>query len=686
MAVDRIRITELDFDTIKTNLKSFLRQQNTFQDYDFDGSGLSILLDILAYNTHYNAYYLNMVANEAFLDTAILRDSAVSHAKTLGYIPYSTRSSVAIVNVEMPSTSANTGILTLPAGFSFLSEQIDSKAYNFIVLDDTTVTKANSSYLFENLSLYEGQYTSYIFTFDESSNPKAIFTIPDVQIDTTTITVTVQQSSSNTSTAVYEKVTDVLDVTGSSEVYFLQEERNGRYQIYFGNDAVGKKLPDGAIVTVSYIITNGSVANKANNFIATSSISDSLGESLTNFTITPVSAAAGGAERETVDNIKYSAAAQFSSQNRLVSYKDYESYILNNYPNLDSISVWGGEENSPPVYGKVFVSLKPAANYYISESEKQRIINELITPKAIVAVSTEILDPDYLYLIVESDVQYNPKKTTQTEASLKNAIRNTILNYRDDNLNRFSAKYIHSKIEGEIDATDRNAIIGCETIVRAQKRFTPTLTVSKSYTVNFSIPLHRGTITNKLGSTEFDVLDSSGTRRTVAFEEIPQSFSGISSISIDNPGTGYTSSPTVTVSGDGIGATAQAVVVNGRIESITVTSRGINYTRAVVTITDATGYGASASGVIDARTGVLRVVYYDTNAERQTINNNAGTIEYDTGIITINDINILSVEQPDGTIRLSIEADEGIIQSTKNTILTIDETDPTSIVTELTPI
>src|SRR5210317_1783180 len=224
---DRLRITELDFDTIKANLKGFLNQQSTFTDYDFDGSGLSILLDILAYNTHYNAYYLNMVANEAFLDTSLLRDSTVSHAKTLGYIPYSTRSSVATINFEATSATANTGTLTLPAGFSFLSDQIDNKSYNFVVLDDTTVTKANSTYLFENLSLYEGQYVTYIFNYNESANPKAVFTIPDSSIDTTTISVTVQQSSSNTSTTTYNKVTEVLDVGPTSEVFFLQEERNG---------------------------------------------------------------------------------------------------------------------------------------------------------------------------------------------------------------------------------------------------------------------------------------------------------------------------------------------------------------------------------------------------------------------------------------------------------------------------
>jgi len=683
---DRLRITELDFDTIKANLKGFLNQQSTFTDYDFDGSGLSILLDILAYNTHYNAYYLNMVANEAFLDTALLRDSAVSHAKTLGYTPYSNRSSVATINFEATSSSSNTGTLTLPAGFSFLSESIDNKSYNFIVLDDTTATKANSTYLFENLSLYEGQYVTYIFNYNESANPKAVFTIPDSSIDTTTISVTVQQSSSNTSTTTYNKVTEVLDVGPTSEVFFLQEERNGRYQIYFGNDAVGKKLPDGAVINVNYVVTNGSIANKANNFVATSSISDSLSESLSTFTVSPISAAAGGAERETVDNIKFSAAAQFTSQNRLVSYKDYESYILANYPNISSISVWGGEENDPPVYGKVFISMKPRDNYYISETEKARIVDEIVKPKAIIAVSAEILDPEYLYLIVEADVEYDNKKTTLSETALKTAIRNAILSYRNTNLNKFDARYVHSKIEGDIDAVERNAIIGCETIVRAQKRFTPTLNSSLSYTIDYNIPLHRGTITNRLTSTEFDVLDSGGTRRTVILEEIGQSYSGIASISVTNPGTGYTTAPTVTITGDGSGATATATIVNGAVESITITNRGIDYTRALVTISGGNGYGATGTAVIDARTGALRTIYYDSNAERQIVDSTAGEVNYDTGRITINDINILSVGASDGQIRLTIEADEGSIETDKNTIITIDETDTSSIVTNLTKV
>jgi len=229
---DRLRISELDFDTIKTNLKTFLNQQAEFTDYDFDGAGLNVLLDILAYNTHYNAYYLNMVANESFLDTALLRDSAVSHAKTLNYVPHSTRAPVAVIDFSVESNTTTSATMTLNEGFSFLSNQIDSKSYNFVVLNDVTVTKSNTEFVFENLEIYEGQLVTYNFTHNAATNPKQIFTLPDANIDTTTLKVTVAPSVGNTSTSVYNKVTEILDVDASSEIFFLQEERSGKYQIY----------------------------------------------------------------------------------------------------------------------------------------------------------------------------------------------------------------------------------------------------------------------------------------------------------------------------------------------------------------------------------------------------------------------------------------------------------------------
>ena len=683
---DRLRVTELDFDTIKSNLKTFLNQQTEFTDYDFEGSGLSVLLDILAYNTHYNAYYLNMVANESFMDTALLRDSVVSHAKTLGYVPYSTKAPIATINFLVQSSSSSLANLTLPAGFSFLSNQIDNKVYNFVVLEDTLVTKANNSYYFENLDIYEGQLITYNFTQNVTTNPKQIFTLQDTNIDTRTIKVRVSPSSTSTESSVYNLVSDILDVNSSSEVYFLQEGRNGKYELYFGNDVMGKSIADGSIVSISYLLTNGTSASKANNFIATATLSDTLGESLTNFTITPVSAASGGAERESVDDIKFGAAAQFTTQNRLITTKDYESYLKRNYPSIDSISVWGGEEEIPPVYGKVFVSLKPKENYYISETEKQRIIDEIIKPKSIVSVDTIIRDPEYLYLLIENYVEYNKNKTTQTAEALKTSIRNSIILYRNTNLNKFGATFVLSKLQDSVDGVDLNAISGSETKLYLQKRFEPTLGASTTYTINFNAALNRGTTTNKLTSSEFRIFDSTGAIKTVLFEEVPESFTGISEIQVTNAGTGYTETPTITITGDGTGAVANAVVVNGKIQNIVLTNRGINYTRAIVTITGGSGYGAAGSAVLDGKFGYLRTIYYDDNAEKQTINEQIGTINYVTGTITINDIRILSVVPTDGLIRLTIESGKGIVKTAKNTIISIDDTDTTSITTELSAI
>ena len=682
---DRLRVTELDFDTIKTNLKAFLKQQPEFTDYDFDGAGLSVLIDLLAYNTHYNAYYLNMVANESFLDTALLRSSVVSHAKSLGYTPHSVRAPVAYINFTANTNSTTSGTLTIPKGFSFLSNQIDGKSYNFVVLDEISVTKSNTNYIFENLDIYEGQIVTYSFTQDNSSNPKQIFTLPDTNIDTSTLEVIVAPSSTNTAITTYNLVTDILDVDANTNVFFLQEERDGNYQIYFGNDVVGKSVPDGSIVSVTYLVTNGTAAIKANNFIATSTLTDSIGNSLTNFIIDPVTAASGGSEKETVDDIKFSTTSLFSAQNRLVTFKDYESYILNKYADINSISVWGGEDN-PPVFGKVFISLNPKENYFISETEKQRIIDDIITPKSMIVVKAEIIDPEYLYILLDTKVEYDSTKTTLTTEALTSAIRSSIINYKNTNLNKFGAKLVISRLQDAIDSTDLNSIIGCKTTVRLQKRLEPVLNKSFSYTINFNAPLFRGTSTNRLTSSEFDVRDRFGTRRTVILEEIPESSSGISSISVINPGFGYTSSPTVTITGDGFGATAVATVLNGQIQSIEITNRGINYTKATATISGGGGQSAAASVSIDSKIGTLRTIYYDSNAERQTVDSDVGQINYETGKVTLTDLNILSVSSTDGLLRLSVQSDESIIKSVRNTIITIDETDTISIVTELTKV
>jgi hypothetical protein len=680
---ERLRVTELDFDTIKQNLKTYLKAQSEFTDYDFEGSGLNVLLDILAYNTHYNAYYMNMVANEAFMDTALLRDSVISHAKVLGYIPYSRKAPRATLNFTVATTSNTPATLTVPKGFTFLSNEIDGISYNFVTLSETIVTKSNTNFTLLDLPIYEGQLVTYNYTYDQQTNPKQIFAVPDSDVDISTISLTVQSSSSNTTIEAFALASDSGNVTTTASVFYLQEDRGEKYSIYFGNNVIGKAITNGNIVSLSYLITNGTAANKANNFVATGTLADSLGNSQTNFTIDPVGEAAGGAERESVDEIKFAAPLQFTTQNRLITFNDYASYIKKNYPAVDSVSVWGGEDESPPVFGRVFVSLKPKQNYYLSDTEKQRIIDEIITPKAVVAVQTIIRDPEFLYLLVSSDVSYNPKKTILSADQLRTAIRNSILNYKTQNLDKFDSKFILSRLQDAIDNTDANSIIGSQTVIKLQKRFRPSLNTNQSYNILFGAPLHRGTITNKMTSTQFKVYDSTGVEREVIFEEIPQSYTGISSIAVLNGGVGYTSNPTVTILGDGYGAEASATIVNGKIRDIIVTKPGIEYTRATVSISGGGGYGAQAAASVEARTGSLRVVYFDQNAERQIISNDAGTIDYDAGLIYIKNILINSVSSTDGYIRLTMESDKGIIGTTKNVIITLDEDDATSISTIL---
>lgn len=679
---DRLRVTELDFDAIKQNLKTFLNQQSEFTDYDFDGSALSVLLDILAYNTHYQAYYVNMVANESFLDTALLRDSVVSHAKSLGYTPYSKSAAVATIDLEVKSPNSIPGSLTIPKGYIFLSNQIDGVVYNFNVIDDVTVSKSNTSYFFENLGIYEGRFLTYRFVQNDATNPKQLFTIPEVDIDTTTIEVSVAPSSSNTQLEIYNKVTDITEVTGTDPVYFLQEGRDGKYQIYFGNGIIGKKIPDGAIVNVNYLLSNGALANKANNFVASFTLYDTAFTPLTNFVITPISAAAGGSDRESVDEIKYGAPAQYTSQNRIVTKTDYEVFIKRSYSDIDDVAVWGGEEEVPPMYGKVFISLKPKSGYYISETEKTNIINDIISKSTIVTLKTEIRDPDYLYVMLRTNVQYDTSKTAYTEESLKLAIKSAILRYQTDYLNTFGSKFVVSKLNEYINDVDTYSILGCDTNIKLEKRFYPTLNQLNTYTVNYNTALLQGNPLNKLTSSEFSVYDASGALRVVTLEEIPKSYTGISAINILDGGANYTTAPTVTIYGDGFGATAEATLLAGRISAITITNRGTDYTTATVVISG-DGTEATAEVLLDINLGTLRTIYYDVSANKQIVNSNAGTIDYASGIIQLSDVYVVSTKTTDSSIRIDCVPKSGIVQISKNTILSIDASDPTSIVTNL---
>lgn len=679
---DRLRVTELDFDSIKTNLKTFLNQQSQFTDYDFEGSGLNVLIDILAYNTHYNAYYLNMVANEAFLDTALLRDSVVSHAKSLGYTPYSKTAAKASINFSTPGPLGNAK-LTIPRGFSFLSNQIDGKSYNFVVTEDITIDAAAVSgtiggFTFPEVFIYEGQFVTYSYTQNDSTNPKSIFTIEDSNVDISTIKVYVKESSVSTESVLYNLSTDVLSDSSSSNVYFIQEGKAGKYQIYFGNGTIGKKVPDGGVVTITYLVTNGEEANGADSFRASGYLVDSNNVQRTNFTITTNYAAAGGSDRETVDSIKLLAPAQYSSQNRLVTKTDYGSYLKRNYSAADSVSVWGGEDQVPKVYGKIYLSIKPKQNLFISESEKTRLIEEVLKPKTIIGTDIEIVDPDYVYIKAVTNVLYDKNKTSKTEAALKALIENTILLYKNENIDKFESTFVTSKLQRNIDSTD-SSFVGSETLIRLEKRITPQLNKNYSYNFNYGIPLYRGTILDGLKTNEFNYVDGT-IQRVCQIEEVPQSFTGVEKIQITNSGYDYSTTPTVTITGDGSGATAQAVIVNEKIDSIIVTNKGSNYTKALVTISGGNGFEGEATAVISNEVGTLRLFYYDTNSEKKIINSNIGTVNYNTGEISINDLKIQSIVSGN-YLKVDIQPRSSIIESQRNTIITIDEEDSSSIIT-----
>lgn len=681
---DRLNVTELDFDSIKTNLKNYLRQQTEFQDYDFEGSGLSVLLDILAYNTHYNAYYLNMIANESFMDSSVLRNSVVSHAKRVGYTPRSVSTPRAVVNVTVQTNNSTPGSLTIPRGYSFLSSQIDGNVYRFVTLESYTTTKTGNNFIFTNVPIYEGQFATYSYTNSYTNNPNQLFTIPDANVDTNTLKISVRQSASNNEVIVYNKATEVLNLSSTSTVYYLQEGKNGRYDVYFGDNIISKKIPDGGIVNLEYLITNGEIANRANNFLSTSAIGG-----FSTISINSIAAASGGSPRETVDAIKFAAPLSLLSQNRAVTKNDYIKLIQQKYPSFEAVNVWGGEENDPPIYGKVFVSAKPKLGFELTDTEKDYVKNIILKPMSILTVTPEIVDIDYNYLKINSTVFYERNKSNLSDSELKTGLKTIIENYCTTNLNKFNSYFKYSGLESTIDNYN-TAIVSNEIELFVAKKFRPTLNQSDSYTLDFGFELNRGTTSdNFYSSPDFTVVDEEGISRRCFFEEIPSSFTGLESVTVTNPGFGYTSTPTVTVVGDGSGATAKAVIVNGKLSKVEVITPGVGYTTAAIQISGGGGSLAAASAVLEGRYGKIRISYYKTDeissqSTKIVINKNkndgiVGTIDYLLGKITINNFQPTSVNNSFGDIMVHIRPKSSIIQSKLNKMLVLDVEDPTSV-------
>ena len=481
MAVNssRLQITELDFDQIKTNLKTFLRGQSEFTDYDFEGSGMSILVDLLAYNTHYLSMNANMLGNEMFLDSASLRSSVVSLAKTLGYTPRSARSPIAYLDITLNNTTQSSA--TMNKGTKFTTV-VDQTTYTFVTNEDYTVTPVNSILRFSNTPVYEGTLVTTRYTVD-TSNVEQQYVLTDNRADTTTLKVSVQESASDSSTTAYTLATDITQLDNESAVFFLQEIDGGRFEVYFGDGVVGKALADGNIVILEYIVTNKEEANGARVFSSVSAI-----DGVTDLSVFTVSAAGGGAEPETIDQIKFSAPLDYASQGRAVTAEDYKTIIPTLYPNTQALQIWGGEDNDPPIYGKVFISLKPTAGNVLTTLQKSEILRDL-QEYNVASITPEIIDPETTFLRLNTTFKFNSRVTTKTASDLETLVTTTLNNYNTSDLEKFDGIFRHSKVTRLIDQTD-SSILSNVTTVEMSKLFTPTLNEGKKYTVNFSNRLH----------------------------------------------------------------------------------------------------------------------------------------------------------------------------------------------------
>jgi len=501
----KLQVTELDFDDIKNNLKTYMKNQTEFTDYNFEGSGLSTIIDLLAYNTHYLAMNANMAVNEAFLDTATLRSSVVSHAKTLGYTPRSARAPIAYVDVTLNSFTG--GSATISKGTKFTTKVNDS-TYGFVVNAAQTVSPVNGITRFVNLPIYEGTLVTAKYTVD-SANLDKKYMVTDARADTTTLKVSVQNSVSDATLTTYTLATDISQVTKTSDVYFLQEVEDGKFEVYFGDGVVGSKPTDGNIVILEYIVTNKDKANGASVFSGTSVGGES------DITVATLVSASGGAEPETIESIKYNAPLDYSSQGRAVTTQDYKTIVPQVYADSKAIQVWGGEDNNPPRYGQVYLAIKTQSGVNLTQAQKDSIV-KLLDGYNIASVRPTIVDPETTKLRLTSTVKFDSKSTTNTATSIETIVTNVLTTYNNSDLQNFDGIFRFSKLSRLIDSAD-NSILSNITTLKIEKTIKPVLNTSSQYILDYSNALynphsgHNATMGGIVVSTGFTIAGNSNT-------------------------------------------------------------------------------------------------------------------------------------------------------------------------------
>jgi len=489
-----LKLDGLTFEEIRANFKSFLQNQAEFIDYNFDASGIGVLLDVLSYNTYYTAFYQNMVATEGFLATAQKRNSVVNLAKALNYTPRSASSSKVTGTLSATVVGAP-GSIIVPKYTKFQAA-VDGTTYTFLTQAATTLFNDSGTYVVSGVTLIEGRAVSEKYTYNVN-DPDQRFIISNPTADTSTLTVKIQNSSTDSTIKFYTLSTDAISLTSASEVYFLEEVEDGKFRVTFGDDVISKKLLNGNIVYLDYIVSTGTTSNGIKAFTLASTIND-----VSDVTFTPNSgsSSAGGQDRESIASIKFAAPKAFAAQNRAVTAGDYESIMLT-APNVGSVAVWGGQDNDPPEYGKVFIAVRPVLGEVLSADEKNNIINSYINPKKVLAISTEIIDPEYIYIALTVNVKYDPKQTVESDTSLKGRLVTSIKTYNTDNLNSFSKYYRQSMLTRIIDDTDRS-VVSSSISATMTKELDVQLNVAFKYTIRFSNPIDNATL-NRLSTNPF---------------------------------------------------------------------------------------------------------------------------------------------------------------------------------------
>jgi hypothetical protein len=481
MANKQIQTTELDFDQIKSNFKTFLQGQSEFSDYDFEGSGMSVLLDILAYNTHYNALYYNLAINEAFLDSASKRSSVVSKAKELGYIPKTATASTAIVELLMINDQIDAPATYTLSAYTPFNTNIGGVGYTFYTTQDYTTSRSGSQYIFSNVVLKEGYFLQQIFTYDGGNTPTVI---PNVNIDRTTLKVTVQESVSSTNIETFTESCTVIDLLPTSLVYFMRELDNQTYQLEFGNGIIGRALAIGNIVNIDYLVCNMDAANGARSFIY-----NGTPPSNSTILVTTKLSSTGGSLPEDIESIRYNAPYAYTAQNRCVTAEDYRTTILSLYIPAKSVNVWGGEEDLNPQYGRVFISIVPESLDLLTTEEKDYILATIIAPRKPLSITPIIVDPAYIRIELNTTVYYNANLTVRSSTEIEDIVKQTIIGYNNENLGQFSRIFKYSKLIGNIDASEQSITSNITTLI-LHFEITPIYNITNQYIVHLSNPIY----------------------------------------------------------------------------------------------------------------------------------------------------------------------------------------------------